>query len=255
MNTRPLQTLLWLLLLTHGLSACTTNPIPERAAQTITPPIYARERMVLDDVDAPLEVHDPWEAYNRGVYWFNAGLDDYALIPAVNAYRAVTPGPVRQGVTNFFDNLDDVRTLLNQVMQLRFKPAWDTTRRLTTNSTLGLLGVLDPATRFGIPKHDEDFGQTLGRYGVANGPYFMLPLFGPSTLRDALGRGVDLLMLGWLDPLELDRYPKRQIPYYPLLVLDTRETTAFQYFETGSPFEYELVRLLFVTKRELDIAK
>ncbi len=117
------------------------------------------------------------------------------------------------------------------------------------------MGVFDPATRLNIPKHDEDFGQTLGHYGFANGPYVMLPLFGPSTLRDALGRGVDLLALGWLDPLGLDRHPKRQYPYYPLLVLDTRATTAFQYYETGSPFEYELVRLLFVTKRELDITK
>ena len=237
------------------LGACTVTPTAKHRATPLTPPVYARERMVLDDVDAPLEVYDPWQAYNRAVYSFNAGLDRFALNPAVGAYRTVAPAPVRAGVTNFFDNLDDIRTLMNQVLQLRWRPAWDTTRRFAANSTLGVLGVFDPATRFGIPKHDEDFGQTLGRYGVAKGPYFMLPLFGPSTLRDALGRGVDLLALGWLDPLDLDGHPDRRYPYYPLLVLDTRATTAFQYFETGSPFEYELVRLLFVTKRELDIAK
>ena len=243
------------ILLCVQLGACAVTPAKQNRATQLTPPVYARERMALDDVEAPLEIYDPWEAYNRRVYWLNAGLDDYALNPAVGAYRRVTPAPLRQGVTNFFDNLDDIRTLLNQVLQLRFGPAWDTSRRFATNSTVGVLGLFDPATRFGIAKHDEDFGQTLGRYGVAEGPYFMLPLFGPSTLRDALGRGVDMLALGWLDPLSLEGRRTRQLAYYPLLVLDTRATTAFQYFETGSPFEYELVRLLFVTKRELDVVK
>lgn len=243
-----------MLLLCLAASGCTTTP-KAPGATTITPPIYARERMALDDVEAPLEIHDPFEAYNRSMYWFNAKADDYVLNPAVAGYQRITPAFVRRGVTNFFQNLDQIPTLLNQVLQLKWSGAWDTSRRLVTNSTIGIGGVMDVATRFDITRHDEDFGQTLGHYGVGTGPYIMLPLFGPSNVRDALGRGVDTLVLAAIDPVELDHHPDRRYPYYPLLIVDTRANTAFQYYETGSPFEYELVRLLFSTMREFDVAK
>ncbi len=233
---------------------CALTPQAPEGVQ-VTPPIYSRDRMALDDVEAPLEVYDPLEAYNRSMYWVNARTDDVLLNPAVAGYRRITPRFFRRGVSNFFENLNDIPTLLNQVLQLKWGGAWDTSRRLAANSTVGLAGVIDIADRWQITKHDEDFGQTLGHYGVNKGPYVMLPLFGPSTLRDAIGRGVDLLAMGWVDPLQLDHHPDRRYPYYPLLVVDTRANTAFQYFETGSPFEYELVRLLWVTKRKFDVAK
>ncbi|MEM6708207.1 MAG: VacJ family lipoprotein [Pseudomonadota bacterium] len=220
-----------------------------------TEPVFSARRVLIDDVVDPLEVYDPWRSANRALYGFNAAVDRYALNPAVAGYRRALPGPVRQGITNFFDNLDMIRTTFNLALQGRGGDTGRAALRLLTNSTLGIGGVLDVADWMHQPTYNEDFGQTLGRYGVSPGPYVMLPLFGPSNLRDTLGQVVDAALLGFLDPLELNGNAARGIVYYPLLVLDTRATTAFQYFQSGSPFEYELVRKLWATKRELDIAK
>jgi len=225
------------------------------ATQRTADPLYNAQRVVLDDVDDPLAIHDPLESINRAMYGFNAQLDRWVLMPVIGAYQKVVPRVARKGVTNFFDNLDDIRTGINQVLQWRPRRAMQTGGRFLTNTTLGVLGVWDPASRFGIPKYDEDFGQTLGRYGVGAGPYLVLPLFGPSGLRDAAGRAVDAGILAQLDPLDLDDHPNRRYGYYPLLVIDTRATTAFEYYGTGSPFEYELLRMLYAKKRELDIVK
>ena len=218
-------------------------------------PLYNSERVVLDDVEDPLEINDPLEPINRAMYSFNAQLDRWVLMPVIGAYERAIPKFARQGVTNFFDNLDDIRTGINQLLQLRPKRAAQTGGRFLTNSTLGIAGLLDPASRFDMPKYDEDFGQTLGRWGVGAGPYLVLPLFGPSGLRDGAGRIVDAGVLAQIDPLDLNGHSGRAYPYYPLLVIDTRATTAFEYFGTGSPFEYELLRMLYAKKRELDIVK
>ncbi|MFK7915155.1 MAG: VacJ family lipoprotein [Pseudomonadales bacterium] len=240
-------------------SGCMNSPSAEQTATTepgqYSQPLFNSERVVREDVAAPLLVRDPWNGINRAIYRFNAATDDVLLNPLVKGYRRITPEFARQGVTNFFDNFDDIRTFINQGLQARPKRAGETALRFITNTTIGIGGLFDVASRFGIPKHEEDFGQTLGRYGVGPGPYLMLPLFGPSTLRDGLGRVVDAGFQAAIDPLDLNGHGERGILYYPLLVIDTRYTTAFQYFETGSPFEYGLVRKLFVTKRALDIEK
>jgi len=225
--------------------------VTERTAD----PLYNSERVVLDDVDNPLAISDPLEPINRAMYSFNAQLDRWLLMPVIGAYEKVIPKFARKGVTNFFDNLDDIRTGINQILQLRPKRALETGGRFLTNTTLGVAGLWDPASRFNIPKHDEDFGQTLGRYGVGPGPYLVLPLFGPSGLRDGAGRMVDAGVLSLIDPLDLNDHRGRGYAYYPLLIIDTRATTAFEYFGTGSPFEYELLRMLYVKKRELDVVK
>lgn len=227
---------------------------PEVTRRTADP-LYNSERVVLDDVQDPLAINDPLEPMNRALYSFNAQLDRWLLLPAIGAYERFIPGFARQGATNFFDNLDDIRTGINQLLQLRPKRALETGGRFLTNTTLGVAGLWDPASRFNLPKYDEDFGQTLGHYGVDSGPYLVLPLFGPSGLRDGFGRAVDAGALSLIDPLDLERHGGRRYAYYPLLVLDTRATTAFEYFGTGSPFEYELVRMLYTKKRELDIVK
>lgn len=227
---------------------------PEATRRTADP-LYNADRVVLDDVTDPLEIADPLEPLNRALYSFNAQLDRWLLLPTIGLYQKVVPQFARQGVTNFFDNLDDIRTGMNQVLQLRPKRAFQTGGRFLTNTTLGIGGLWDPASRFGMPKYDEDFGQTLGHYGMGAGPYLVLPLFGPSGLRDGIGRAFDSGVLAQLDPLDLLDHRGRGYAYYPLLVLDTRATTAFEYFGTGSPFEYELVRLLYSKKRELDIVK
>jgi len=238
----------------YGDSSIEEDFSPEATRRTADP-LYNADRVVLDDVDDPLAIADPLEPMNRALYSFNAQLDRWVLLPTIGVYEKVLPRFARRGITNFFDNLDDIRTGINQVLQLRPKRALQTGGRFLTNTTLGIGGLWDPASRFNIPKHDEDFGQTLGHYGIAAGPYLVLPLFGPSSLRDGIGRAVDSAVLAQIDPLDLQDHRGRGYVYYPLLILDTRATTAFEYFGTGSPFEYELVRMLYTKKRELDIVK
>jgi phospholipid-binding lipoprotein MlaA len=135
---------------------------------------------------------DPLESLNRGTQKFNDALDDAILKPVATAYRDVVPAPVRQGVTNFFGNLGDVWSAANHVLQGKPEPALNMTLRVGVNTVFGLAGVLDPATEMGLERQSEDFGQTLGRWGVGPGPYLVLPLLGPSTLRDAFGRPLDM---------------------------------------------------------------
>lgn len=137
------------------------------------------------------EIHDPWMNYNRAVYAFNDKLDRYALKPVAKGYRAVTPDFVERGIGNFFSNLDDVTVAVNALLQGKFAQAGQDTARLLLNSTLGLAGFIDVASMMGMEKHNEDFGQTLGVWGVAEGPYFILPFLGPATVRSAGGRIVD----------------------------------------------------------------
>lgn len=135
--------------------------------------------------------HDPWEPFNRGVTNFNDGLDAAVLKPVATAYQRLTPPLVRQGVGNFFANISDVWSLVNNVLQLKPKESVETLFRVGVNTTLGLGGLLDVATELRLQRHREDFGQTLGFWGVPTGPYVVLPLFGPSTLRDSLAMPVD----------------------------------------------------------------
>lgn len=135
---------------------------------------------------------DPLESFNRGVYQFNETVDKAVLKPVAKGYEAVVPFPVRTGIGNFFSNLNDVIITVNDLLQLKFKDAASDAGRVLLNSTAGILGVIDVATPIGLEKHNEDFGQTLGRYGVGTGPYLVLPFFGPSDFRDAVGLAVDV---------------------------------------------------------------
>jgi phospholipid-binding lipoprotein MlaA len=130
---------------------------------------------------------DPIEPFNRGVYQFNETVDRYALKPVAQGYRAVVPPPVRGGVTNVFGNFRDVTSAINNLLQLKVGTALSDVARVAVNSTIGILGVFDVAGHIGLDKHDEDFGQTLGWWGVPDGPYLVLPIFGPSTVRDSVG--------------------------------------------------------------------
>ena len=130
---------------------------------------------------------DPLEPFNRGVYRFNESVDKAVLKPAARGYNAVVPPPVRGGVTNFFDNFRDVTTAVNNLLQAKFASAAKDIGRVAINSTVGILGVFDVASRLGLERHNEDFGQTLGVWGVKSGPYLVLPILGPSTVRDTVG--------------------------------------------------------------------
>lgn len=134
---------------------------------------------------------DPWENFNRKVYAFNEGLDEALLRPLAEAYRDVVPELVRTGVDNFFGNVYDAWSAVNQLLQGKLEDSLVMGTRVATNTLFGLGGLLDPATEMRLTRRSEDFGQTLGHWGVPNGPFLMLPLFGPSTIRDATGLWVD----------------------------------------------------------------
>jgi len=154
--------------------------------------------LMMSAVSAPLNAaveNDPLEGVNRKTHAFNRGLDSVFFRPLATVYKNVTPRFVQRGVGNFFSNLDDVRVTFNDVLQLNFEQAGSDFGRLAINSTLGVGGLLDVAdSSFGLKKNREDFGKTLAHYGVESGPYLVLPLFGPTTFRDAFGIGVDRSM-------------------------------------------------------------
>jgi phospholipid-binding lipoprotein MlaA len=130
---------------------------------------------------------DPWEAWNRKVYAFNDAIDSAILKPVAQTYEAVVPKLVRTGVSNVLGNIRDVWSTANQFLQGKVQYGFEMGMRVVANSFFGLGGLLDPATEMGLVKRPEDFGQTLGRWGIGNGPYLVLPLVGPSTLRDTAG--------------------------------------------------------------------
>lgn len=134
---------------------------------------------------------DPLENYNRAVFQFNQDFDRVYTKPIAKAYRKVVPAPVNRGITNFFSNLYDVTVLANDILQFKFGQAAQDSMRIFFNSTVGLAGFIDVATYMELPRHNEDFGQTLGYWGVPAGPYFMLPFLGPSTIRDSMGLAVN----------------------------------------------------------------
>ena len=133
-------------------------------------------------------VPDPLQPFNRAMFTFNDVVDRAVFRPLAVGYRAVLPQRVRNGVNNFFNNLRAPTTLLNDILQGKPQRAQETINRFLVNSTIGLLGFVDIATSIGFPKHQEDYGQTLAVWGVPSGPYIVLPLLGPSTLRDAVGK-------------------------------------------------------------------
>ena len=135
--------------------------------------------------------HDPIEGVNRKIFWFNDRVDTYVLEPVASGWAWVAPVRVRTSVKNFFDNLRFPIVTVNDLLQAKPVAAGSDVARFAVNTTVGVLGFFDPASRWGLEKHDEDFGQTLGYWGVPAGPYVVLPILGPSDLRDALGLGVD----------------------------------------------------------------
>lgn len=154
------------------------GPVFKNAAPPATYPAYSKR--------------DPWEPMNRSVFKFNESVDDYVFRPIAKGYRWVMPDPLQAAVGNVFSNLNDIPVTINNLLQLKFSNALTSSTRLLLNSTFGLAGIVDLASDIGFEKHDEDFGQTLGHYGVASGPYVVLPFLGPSSTRDAGGRVLDV---------------------------------------------------------------
>lgn len=163
----------------HGLTAITAALVLTGCASTTSNP------------------QDPLEGYNRAVFSFNDAVDRTVLKPTATAYKNVTPGFVQTGVGNFFGNLSDAWSAVNNLLQGKGQAGMGDVTRVAVNSTFGIFGLLDIASEAGIPKHNEDFGQTLGMWGVPSGPYLMLPLLGPSTVRDTSALPLDFAGDPW----------------------------------------------------------
>ncbi len=135
---------------------------------------------------------DPYESMNRSIFSFNESLDDNVMKPVAEGYRFVTPDPVEIMISNFYSNLDDVKVIFNDLLQLKFRNAGADSTRFLINTILGMGGLVDFGTDYGFPKRHEDFGQTLGHWGVSTGPYIVLPIIGGSNMRDAPAMLVDV---------------------------------------------------------------
>jgi phospholipid-binding lipoprotein MlaA len=178
----------------------------------------------------------------------------------VSGYEFITPTVVQDGVTHFFTNIGEVRTLYNSLLQLKAEKALITLGRFVTNTTLGIGGLFDPATSLGLSQQKEDFGQTLGVWGVGTGPYLVLPILGPNTVRSATGFAVDAgiryAILSAIGPFEnIQGGTGIQVGISALEAVDLRHKERFRYYESGNPFEYYMVRFLYREKRELAIGE
>ncbi|MGB5304607.1 MAG: VacJ family lipoprotein [Gammaproteobacteria bacterium] len=234
------------------LSGC--SGMPEKQAGEI-PAQHSVDDVVRKDVTYAIDVYDPWEGFNRGMYRFNAGFDKYLFLPVVSVYEAVLPDFVEDGISNVFSNIFEFTNFTNSLLQLKPRATGETLARFVINSTIGLAGLFDVAEKIGLHEHEEDFGQTLGHYGAGNGPFIVLPIVGPSNLRDMTGNIADSVAFSALDPFDFDDHSDRGTIFYGLNAIDRRHKIGFRYYDTGSPFEYELVRMLYTKKRELDIAR
>ena len=206
------------------------------------------------------EVSDPWEGFNRSMYRFNFYFDKYLFLPVVNGYEFVTPVFVQDRISNFYNNLSEVRNLSNSLFQLKGTESATTLGRFVTNSTVGIGGLFDPATSFGLERHDQDFGKTLGYWGAGSGPYLVLPIFGPSSLRDAGGLAVDYGIRYGLytvvDPFrDTGNSTAISAGLGTLETIDERHQQSFRYYESGYPFEYYMVRFFYHEKREIEAGK
>jgi phospholipid-binding lipoprotein MlaA len=190
---------------------------------------------------------DPFEKFNRGVYQFNETVDRAVLKPVAEGYRFVLPQFIRSSVSNFFSNINDVIVVLNNLLQGKFTTAYSDFGRIAINSTLGILGLFDIASEAGIEKHDEDFGQTLGWWGMPEGPFIVLPFFGPSTGRDVVGRVGD-----WFtDPVTYVDPTRSRNWVWGTRVVNRRAELldASKVLETAALDPYEFVRDAYLQRR------
>jgi len=240
------------------MAGCGTTPVRKEPEIPAKRPV---SEYVKPDVTYAIDAYDPWEPMNRHIYNFNAIFDNYVFLPVVQAYEFVLPVFAQKGITNFFKNLTEITNLTNSLLQFKFVKAVNTFGRICINTTVGLGGLIDVATlNDGIKREDEDFGQTLGFYGLGTGPYLVLPILGPSDLRDTAGLAVDslvysMMMSQLIAELGMDDTNEDILNYSltGLYAIDKRHTEPFRYFKTGSPFEYDLIRRLFLIKRQFQI--
>jgi phospholipid-binding lipoprotein MlaA len=214
-----------------------------RAAQEELPPVAP--------ADAPsMYTYDPWERVNRFTYRFNARFDEAVFLPVSNAYRRV-PSPLRSGVHNFFGNLSEVDSVINYGLQWRLKLGARSLGRFVINSTIGIGGLFDVAAKLELPGAPTGLSTTLAEWGMHPGPYLVIPLLGPSTLRDGIGFLGDYGISYGIDVAGLYR-GNVSWGLGTVNAVDQRSNVNFRYYSTGSPFEYENIRFLYVRKRLIE---
>jgi len=193
--------------------------------------------------------NDPWEGFNRKVYAFNDGLDK-VVRPVAVGYGKVMPDPFQRGVSNFFRNLDTPITFVNQVLQGKFTQSGSTIGRFLINSTVGLLGFIDVASKIGIPYYNEDLGQTLAKWGYEDSRYLMLPFFGPSTVRDGVGRYTDSVY----HPVGRAIHGRTEWAYWIARGIDLRSRYLDQDDELEQTYDpYVLLRDIWMQNRQYQI--
>ena len=194
---------------------------------------------------------DPLEPINRAVFGFNEVIDNTILEPVAKGYKYVTPDPVEKSVTNFFNNLGEINTIVNSALQLKLEKTLSSSGRLVINSTVGIFGLFDVATTLGINRHNEDFGQTLGYYGVPSGPYLVLPFFGPSSFRDAPSFFADVQMEKEISPVHTELHHEERQAIQATNVIDTRANLlqATKILDTAAKDKYVFLRESYLQKR------
>jgi phospholipid-binding lipoprotein MlaA len=197
---------------------------------------------------------DPFERLNRRIYVQSTGADTKYFLPLAKAYHRLAPGPIGEAIHNFITNLSEPVIIANDILQARFKAAGRDFLRLTANSLAGIGGLIDVATPAGLPFHDNDFGITLGVWGVRPGPYLFLPVLGPSTVRDAIGKAVDTVA----DPLNFVRFPGRLTLQYSTTVVGAldnriRSQDDMDALLSGAADPYATLRSVYLQSRESQV--
>jgi len=220
-------------------SAAGSAQEPQEAPPLVTP------------ADAPpMYTYDPWERLNRFTYRFNARFDEAIFLPVADTYRRA-PRPLRAGIHNFFDNLAEIDSVINYTLQWRLKYGWRSLTRLAINSTIGIGGLFDVATKLKLPGTPTGFATTLAKWGMHPGPYLVIPLLGPSTLRDGVGFLADYGAEYGINVAGLYRGGVSW-GLGTANAIDQRANIDFRYYAGGSPFEYETIRFLYVRRRLIE---
>ena len=236
-----IKNLLLLSILSLSLVSCAnTDEVKTTNTETSDVVVTAPEKNFI------AEEYDSWEPFNKRMYYFNYQIERLVITPIVNTYKFITPDFVENSVTNFFKNTKVLNTMANSAFQFKGRKSMRALGRFTMNAVLGLGGLFDVASKMGMPRPYEDFGLTLAHYGVGRGPYLVLPLLGPTYLRDAFGTGVDSAIARQIDVYhKIGLFNTTSTPMTLLRGIDLRKNIEFHYYQTNSPFEYEYVRYLY----------
>ena len=200
-------------------------------------------------IEGPANPDDPFESFNRSMFAFNEGVDKYAFKPAAKGYNFVMPNIASKGVSNFFSNIDDIVVFFNQLLQFKISAAVATSARFVFNSTFGIFGLIDVASEMDLPKHNEDFGQTLAVWGVPSGPYLVLPILGPISVRDTAGLAVDWT---YFDPIFNRQTLEQSLVTLTIKYIDIRAglIKASNVLDDTVPDKYAFVRDAWKLRRE-----